>query len=120
MYKDLTVKEKRVIYQTSEYEDFYNNADENVQNKIDYIKDIIINENIIKSHFVCKLTNTVFYELRIVLKNPNRVILFTLDHEDINQATEILFINGFIKKSTKDYKKQIKNAIKILEQWTDQ
>ncbi len=63
---------------------------------------------------------TDFYELRILLNNQYRVIFFTVDNEDLNQATELLFINAFIKKSTKDYNKQIKKALKLLEQWTEE
>jgi hypothetical protein len=40
--------------------------------------------------------------------------------QNINQATTILLISGFMKKATKDYDKEIKKAIKILEKWTDQ
>ena len=42
------------------------------------------------------------------------------DNISITQSRNILFLNGFMKKSTKDYDKQIKLAIKILEQWHDQ
>ncbi len=40
-----------------------------------------------------------------------------MDNEDINQCKNILFISGFLKKSTKDYKKQIQKSIKILDKW---
>ncbi len=63
--------------------------------------------------------NTDFYEIRIQVNNEYRVIVFTLDHDNITQSKEILFLNGFIKKSTKDYDKQIKKAAKILEQWSE-
>jgi hypothetical protein len=35
-------------------------------------------------------------------------------------AQRILLLNGFIKKSTKDYNKQIKQAYKILKQYEDE
>lgn len=57
--------------------------------------------------------------MRIQVNNEYRVIVFTLDHDNITQSKEILFLNGFIKKSTKDYDKQIKKAAKILEQWKE-
>lgn len=42
------------------------------------------------------------------------------DLQEESQNRTILFLNGFMKKSTKDYDKQIKIAIKILEKWQDQ
>lgn len=56
-----------------------------------------------------------FYELRISINNEYRVLLFSVDHENIMEATQVYFLNGFIKKSTKDYSKQISMAKKILE-----
>ncbi len=109
----------RTIYYTEEYEIFYEDADDNVKEKIEYLKDILISEKIIKSKYSKKLIGTDFYELRVMLNNQYRVIFFTIDNEDLNQATEILFLNGFIKKSTKDYEKQIKKSQKILEQWAE-
>lgn len=58
--------------------------------------------------------DTDFYELRISVGNEYRVILFTIDHENLIEATQILLLNGFIKKSTKDYKKEIDKALQIL------
>jgi hypothetical protein len=46
--------------------------------------------------------------------NEYRTVLFAVNHKNIIQATEIVFLNGFLKKSTKDYDKQIKKAVKIL------
>lgn len=53
--------------------------------------------------------------MRISLNNEYRVILFTIDHPNIIQATQIIMLNGFIKKSTKDYKPQIDIANRILQ-----
>ncbi len=110
----------RTIYYTDEYDEFYKDSDDNVKTKIEYIKEVLITERIIKSKYAKRLVNTDFYELRILLKNQIRIIFFTIDNEDLNQANELLFINGFIKKSTKDYNKQIKKSIKILEQWIEE
>ncbi len=115
-----TTNKVRVIYYTDEYLSFYNNADETIKNKIAYLKEILISEKVIKSKYAKKLVDTDFYELRILLNNQYRVIFFTIDSEDLNQSTELLFINAFVKKSTKDYQKQIRKAHKILEQWTEE
>lgn len=53
--------------------------------------------------FVKKLVGTDFFELRV-----------SVDNENINLATRIILLNGFVKKSTKDYEKEITKAINIL------
>lgn len=64
---------------------------------------------------VMQVQITDFYELRISVGNEYRAILFTIDHENIVQAEQILLLNGFMKKSTKDYKKEIQKAQHILD-----
>ena len=72
---------------------------------------------IVNSKLVKKLTNTPFYELRISVNNEYRVILFAADNDNFRDATSIVLLNGFIKKSTKDdYKKQIERANHIIEE----
>ena len=69
---------------------------------------------LIPTRFVKKLTDTDFYELRISVDNEIRVILFSADNENINLTSSIILLNGFVKKSTKDYDKEITKAINIL------
>lgn len=62
------------------------------------------------------LENTDLYELRVSLgNNEYRTILFAIDASNVIEATKIILLNGFQKKSTKDYDKQIKRAIRILK-----
>lgn len=110
----------REIQQTDEFKEFLDNAGSNVRDKIDYILDLLETQNVINSKIAKKLTNTILYEIRIQVNNEYRILCFTVDHENITQCRKILFLSAFLKKSTKDYDKQVKRAIKILEQWTDQ
>lgn len=110
----------REIQQTEEFKKFLETAETSVINKIDYILGLLENQNVINSKVAKKLTNTFLYEIRIQVNNEYRILCFTIDHDNITQAKKILFLNAFLKKSTKDYDKQIKRAIKILEQWNDQ
>ena len=57
---------------------------------------------------------TDFFELRVSVDNEIRVILFAVDNDNINLATNVILLNGFVKKSTKDYDKEITKAINIL------
>lgn len=56
--------------------------------------------------------------MRISVGNEYRVILFTIDRESFIEADEVLLLNGFMKKSTKDYKAQIQIAENILSELT--
>ena len=104
---------------TDEFLEFINQSESNVKTKINYLFEVIKTKSVINSKVANKLVNTDFYEIRIQVNNEYRVIVFTLDHDNITQSKEILFLNGFIKKPTKDYDKQIKKAAKILEQWKE-
>lgn len=68
----------------------------------------------LSSKFVKKLVGTDFFELRVSVDNEIRVILFAVDNDNINLATSVILLNGFVKKSTKDYDKEITKAINIL------
>lgn len=110
---------ERVIYWSEEFEEFFKDTSDRIREKIEYISNILIGQNVINSEIAKKLTNTDFYEVRIRVGNEYRIITFVIDNEDINQSTQILFLNAFQKKDTKDYNKQIKKAIKILEKWEE-
>lgn len=86
----------------------------NVRNKVKYAMNIIAGVKVITTKLVKKLVDMDFYELRISVGNEYRVILFAIDHENFIEAEQILLLNGFMKKSTKDYKKEIQKAEQIL------
>lgn len=46
--------------------------------------------------------------------NEYRSVLFAIDHDNIIESTRIILLNGFLKKSTKDYKREIDKAENIL------
>lgn len=105
---------KRELLYSQEYLDFANNSSPRVQEKLLYATAILESVKPIPTKFVKKLTNTDFYELRISVENEVRVIIFAIDNDNINLATNIVLLNGFIKKGTKDYNKEITKAINIL------
>jgi len=106
----------RTVFYTEEFKVFYLSLNNKAQSKIDYIIALIKDFRLIHTDFVKKLIGTEFYEMRISIgKNEYRTIIFSIDHDNIIEATEIVLLNGFLKKSTKDYKAQIKIAEKILK-----
>ena len=102
----------RTMIRSTEFDEFYNSLPANVQNKVKYAMNILADVKVVNTKLVKKLVDTDFYELRISV--GNRVILFTIDHENFIEAEQILLLNGFMKKSTKDYKKEIQKAEQIL------
>ena len=104
----------RTLLRSTAFEEFYNSLQMKVQNKVKYALNIIAELKVVNTKLVKKLVETDFYELRISVGNEYRVILFTIDQENFIEAEQILLLNGFMKKSTKDYKKELLMAQQIL------
>ena len=43
--------------------------------------------------------------------------MFTIDHSNFTECTKVVCLNGFHKKSTKDYTKAIKKAERIVNDY---
>jgi phage-related protein len=48
--------------------------------------------------------------------NEYRTILFAMDNANVVMATKIYLLNSFLKKSSKDYRREIEKAQKMLEE----
>lgn len=107
----------RILYNTPAFEEFYGSLNTRTKKKVEYIIDQIRYERNVSAKFVKRLVNTNFYEMRITVDNEYRVILFASDNTNFINANRIVLLNGFLKKSTTDYYKQIAKAIKILEEF---
>ena len=108
----------RIIYKSDEFERFYENLTNVAKVKFDYVFNVIQTVYALPTKFVKRLVNTNLYEMRISIgSNEYRSILFAMDHENIIQASRILLLNGFLKKSEKDYQQQIDKAEKLLKEY---
>ncbi len=105
---------------SKEFKDFYNSLPVRAQNKTQYVLSVIQEVEVVSTKLVKKLVNTDFYEVRISVDNEYRVILFTLDHNNLIESKQVLLLNGFIKKSTKDYRREIRKAQQILNRYTNE
>lgn len=110
----------RKIIKTKEYDDSWASLSKGVQEKVDYVMNILIQEKVVSTKFVKKLKNTKYYEMRISLDNEYRFILYPIDNKIIVEANQVIALNGFLKKSTKDYKRQLIIADKILKTLSDE
>ncbi len=97
--------------------DFIDSQGERVSDKFFQLIEIIGEVKIVHTNFVKKLKNTRFYELRIKAGNEYRVIIFAIDHLNFSECNRAVCLNGFMKKSNKDYVKGIKEAEKILDEY---
>lgn len=111
--KDSDIRE---LYFSEEFLEFYNTLENRIKTKFEHTMDIIRTEYILSTKFVKHLDGTDLYEMRVsVSTNEYRTILFAVDDDNIILSKRILLLNGFLKKSTKDYSRQIKIAKRILE-----
>lgn len=105
----------RILYRTPEFDCFYQELPRKVKDKFEYIFNVVQSIYNVSTKFIKHLENTDLYELRVSIgSNEYRTILFAIDHTNIIECTRIILLNGFIKKSTKDYRKQIEIAQTIL------
>lgn len=106
----------RIIYKSTEFEQFYVGLPDTIKKKFEHIFNVVQTVYALPVKFAKRLVNTELYELRVsVGTNEYRTILFAIDHDNIIQSTRIILLNGFLKKSEKDYRKQIDIAEKILK-----
>ena len=108
----------REIYISEECEHYIQQeSSERVRKKFKYLLEVIEEQKIVHTSIVEKLTNTKYYELKIKAENQIRVIIFTIDKENFNEANQIILLNGFLKRTNKDYQKAIKIADKLLSKY---
>ncbi|KAB1063889.1 hypothetical protein F6U93_14455 [Tamlana haliotis] len=107
----------REIDITEECLEFIDKQNDRVSLKFFQLIEVICEIKVINSNFLKKLQSTQFYELRIKAGNEYRIVIFAIDHLNFAECTKAVCLNGFQKKGTKDYKKAIKQAEKILEDY---
>lgn len=105
----------RNIIFSDEFEDYYSRMSDQIRKKYDYVLQIIKSQYVVSSKIVKSLDNTDFYELRIsVSSNEYRTILLAVDHDNFIQSKNVLLLNSFLKKDTKQYKAEIKKPKALL------
>lgn len=107
----------REIDITEECLEFIDKQNDRASLKFFQLIEVIGEIKVVHSNFLKKLQSTEFYELRIKAGNQYRVIIFAIDHPNFTECSKAVCLCGFQKKGTKDYKKAIKHARKILEDY---
>lgn len=108
----------RETLHTLEYEEYYASLDVKTKAKFDYVESIIKTQYVVNKKFVNNLEGTEFYEARVsVGTNEHRTIIFAIDSISFIESKRVLFLNSFLKKSTKQYKREVENARQILNKY---
>ena len=108
----------RELYFSDDFWEFYHLQTDKVKNKFNYVFGIVRKEKVITTKFIKRLVNTDLYEMRISVGTYEyRTVLFAVDNSNIILSTKILVLNAFLKKSSKDYQKEIDRAVKILNDY---
>ncbi len=106
----------REILRTDEFGEFLNGLDLKTIEKFDRVIEVVTTVKVIPTKFVKKIIGTEFYEMRVsVGNNQYRTVVFSINAKNIIEATKVVLISSFLKKSKKQYKKEVQKAIKILE-----
>ncbi|MEM0519476.1 type II toxin-antitoxin system RelE/ParE family toxin [Aequorivita flava] len=104
----------REIDITEECLEFIDKQNDRVTLKFFQLIEVIGEIKIVNSNFLKKLQSTQFYELMFKAGNEYRIVIFAIDHLNFAECTKAVCLCGFQKKGTKDYKKAIKQAERIL------
>lgn len=110
----------REILITQDCLDFINKQEERVGVKFFQLVEVITEVKVVNANFIKKLQSTNFYELRLKTGNEYRIIIFAIDNPNFTECKKAICLKGFLKKSTKDYKKAIKDAEKIYQEFLNE
>lgn len=104
---------REIIFFGDKVLDFYSSQEAKVQTKMEYVLDLVRFEQRIPMKFFKKLENTNgIYEVRIITSQKSIRILCFQDDGNL-----IVLTNGFIKKTQKTPKREIKLAEKMKKEY---
>ncbi|PID95638.1 MAG: addiction module toxin RelE [Bacteroidetes bacterium] len=104
---------RKIIIYKDYFIKFYKEQDHKVQEKIEYVLDLVRFERQVPKKFFKQLENTDgIYEIRIITAFKNiRILCFFDDYE------LIVLVNSFFKKTQKTPRKEIKLAEKLKKEY---
>jgi phage-related protein len=105
--------ERRIIFYKESFLDFYKSQNFKVQEKIDYVLDLIRYEKHVPLKFLKQLIKTEdIYEIRVITTFVSIRILCFFDREDT-----VVLLNCFIKKTRKTPRGEILRAERIKREY---
>ena len=111
----------REIYYSKEYEQYLSSLPQRVRVKYDYVARVMQTIKVVSTKFVKVIEGSAFYEARVsVGSNEYRTVVFAIDAENFIESRRVLFLNSFLKKDKKQYKKEVEIASKILQKYMEE
>jgi len=105
----------RYVFKTDEFELYFKSLDRKIQYKYDYTIQLMQTQKIVSELFVKKIQNTEFYEVRVSIgTNEYRTMLVATDNPNFMEAKRVVLLNSFLKKDSKQYKREIEKARTII------
>lgn len=106
---------RQVVFYDKYFSEFYDSQNNQVQEKIDFVLDLISNVEIVPSKFLSFMEGTDgLYEIRVkVGSNIYRIFCF------FDEGKLIVLINAFQKKDQKTPRSEINKAEKIKKKYFD-
>ena len=106
----------RKIVLSDEFSAYYDSLSAKTKDKYAYAMQVMKTQNIVSKKFVKKILNTEFYEVRVsVGTNEYRTMLIATDSSNFIEATKVILLNSFLKKDSKQYKREIEKARTIIK-----
>ncbi|GAB1857645.1 type II toxin-antitoxin system RelE/ParE family toxin [Flavobacteriaceae bacterium MHTCC 0001] len=107
---------RKIIFFETYFIEFYQNQNEKVKGKIQYVLELIKQVERVPEKFLKHLTGTNgLYEIRIEYQSNIYRIFCCFDEGKL-----VVLFNGFQKKAQKTPKKQIEKAVKLMELYFEQ
>jgi len=107
---------RRIIAYRNYFADFYKSQEFKVQEKIEYVFDLVRFEKQVPKKFFKNIENTTgIYEIRVITTFKSIRILCFFDKGEL-----IVLTNCFIKKTQKTPKKEIKMAEKLKREYMNE
>ncbi len=115
-------KNLRTVRFTPYFMEFYEAQKAKIQEKFDFLIEILQTQPTIPQKYVKHLTNSEgIYELRVSSLQKEYRVLFFFEAGSLIEGGRIVILgNSFIKKDNKDYKKAVELAEKIKSDYLNQ
>lgn len=104
---------RKIIAYKDYFLKFYNEQDEKVQEKIEYVLDLVRFERRVPQKFFKQLENTDgIYEVKVITTFKSIRVLCFFDGGNL-----VVLVNSFLKKTQKTPRKEIKLAEKLKKEY---
>lgn len=107
---------REIVFFESYFIDFYQQQDQNVKNKIQYVLELLKQVDRVPEKFLKHLTGTDgLYEIRIAVQSNIYRVFCCFD-----EGRLVVLFNGFQKKTQKTPKSELDKAVKIMNTYFEQ